>query len=185
MTAGSRHNPHIDNGIGIHRWARLPKQQSSITVYRLPTKGNKLPFSVSLCSKQTAVCGFLFFTFAANKWNLQFSIRFFFYLQLGVHGNEFLEFRGSRNFFRISFYFLGIPQNSVCKIPQNGHAHSTKILGTYKVLREKKSNRCETEAQAIFLNPFTVCSLRKGNFVNCPFVEEETNGSYPFANGLY
>jgi hypothetical protein len=50
---------------------------------------------------------------------------------------------------------------------------------------EKKSNGLETEAQAIFLNPFTVCSLRKRNFVNCPFVEEETNGSYPFANGLY
>jgi hypothetical protein len=32
-----------------HRWARLLKQQSSITVYRLPTKENKLPF-VSICS---------------------------------------------------------------------------------------------------------------------------------------
>jgi hypothetical protein len=39
-------------------------------------------------------------------------------------------------------------------------------------------------AQAIFLNPFNVCSSNKCNFVVCLFVEEETNGSYPFANGL-
>ncbi len=29
----------------------------------------------------------------------------------------------------------------------------------------------------------TVCSLGKGKFVDCPFVYEETTGSYPFANG--
>jgi cellulose synthase/poly-beta-1,6-N-acetylglucosamine synthase-like glycosyltransferase len=28
----------------MHRWARLLRQQTSITVYRLPTKKNKLPF---------------------------------------------------------------------------------------------------------------------------------------------
>ncbi len=32
------------------RWARLLKQQTSITVYRLPTKENKLPFSVFVSS---------------------------------------------------------------------------------------------------------------------------------------
>jgi hypothetical protein len=37
---------------------------------------------------------------------------------------------------------------------------------------------------AIFLNPFSVCSLCKRNFVVCPLVYEETNGSYPFANRL-
>jgi hypothetical protein len=31
----------------IHRWASLLKQQMSITLYRLPTKENKLPFHVS------------------------------------------------------------------------------------------------------------------------------------------
>jgi hypothetical protein len=39
-----------------------------------------------------------------------------------------------------------------------------------------------------FLNPFTVCSWCKRKFVICPFVDEETNKSYPFANelnGLY
>ncbi len=41
----------------------------------------------------------------------------------------------------------------------------------------------KTEAQAIFLNPFTVCSSCKQKFVVCPFADEETDGSYPFANG--
>ncbi len=49
------------------------------------------------------------------------------------------------------------------------------------------NEKCKMEAQAIFLNPFTVCSsckrkLRK--FVLYPFVYKETNGSYTFANGL-
>jgi hypothetical protein len=42
----------------------------------------------------------------------------------------------------------------------------------------------KTEAQAVFLNPFTVCSSSKRKFVVCPFVDEETNGSYPFGYGL-
>jgi hypothetical protein len=56
-----------------HRCARLLKQQNSITVYCLPTKGNKLPFSVFVCSKQTEVCRFRFL-FAANKRKLPFSV---------------------------------------------------------------------------------------------------------------
>ncbi len=44
--------------------------------------------------------------------------------------------------------------------------------------------RWKTEAQAIVLNPFTICSSYKWKFVICTFVDEETNGSYPFANGL-
>jgi hypothetical protein len=40
----------------------------------------------------------------------------------------------------------------------------------------------ETEAQSIFLDPFAVCSSCKWKFV-CPFVNEETSGSYPFASG--
>jgi hypothetical protein len=41
-----------------------------------------------------------------------------------------------------------------------------------------------SEAQAIFLNSFTVCSSCKRKFVVFTSVDEETNGSYPFANGL-
>jgi hypothetical protein len=64
----------------VHRWACLLKQQSSITVYRLPTKENKLPFSVSVCSKQTEVGRFRL-PFAANKWKSPFSVSFVFSLQ--------------------------------------------------------------------------------------------------------
>jgi hypothetical protein len=40
------------------------------------------------------------------------------------------------------------------------------------------------EAQAIFLNPLTVCLLCKWKSAVCPFIDEETNRSYPFANRL-
>jgi hypothetical protein len=43
-----------------------------ITVYRLPTKKNKLPFSVSVCFKQMEVCRFRLF--AANKRKLPLSV---------------------------------------------------------------------------------------------------------------
>jgi hypothetical protein len=39
------------------------------------------------------------------------------------------------------------------------------------------------EAQAIFFDPFTVCSSFKRKFVVCPFVAEETDGNYQFAKG--
>jgi hypothetical protein len=42
----------------------------------------------------------------------------------------------------------------------------------------------EIEAQAIFLNPFTICSSCKRKIVVCSFVDEQTNGTYPLANGL-
>ncbi len=42
----------------------------------------------------------------------------------------------------------------------------------------------KSEAQAIFLNPFIVCSSYKRKCFLCLFVYEETNGSYPFANGV-
>jgi hypothetical protein len=43
-----------------YRWACLLEQQTSITVYRLPTKENKLLFPVSICRKQTEVYCFRF-----------------------------------------------------------------------------------------------------------------------------
>ncbi len=48
----------------------------------------------------------------------------------------------------------------------------------------KKKIICKTEAQAIFFNPFTVRSSCKRKFIVCPFVDEETSRSYPFANGI-
>jgi hypothetical protein len=49
---------------------------------------------------------------------------------------------------------------------------------------ETSNGKCKTEAQVIFLNPFTVCSSCKQKFVICPFIEKETNGSCPFLNRL-
>jgi hypothetical protein len=42
----------------------------------------------------------------------------------------------------------------------------------------------KTEAQVVFLHPFTICLLCIQKVVVCPFVDEETNRSYPFAKGL-
>jgi hypothetical protein len=51
-------------------------------------------------------------------------------------------------------------------------------------METKSKEKWQTVAQAIFLNPFTVCSLCKQKLVVRPFVDEETNGSYLFSNGL-
>jgi hypothetical protein len=59
----------MNNQSNWHRWAHLLKQQTLITVYLLPTKEDKLlfsivslpktigsfPFLLSVCSKQTEV----------------------------------------------------------------------------------------------------------------------------------
>jgi hypothetical protein len=58
-------------------------------------------------------------------------------------------------------------------------------METWRHVDMKAANeKGKTEARAIFLCPFTVCSSSKRKFVVCLFVDEETNGSYPFANGL-
>jgi hypothetical protein len=62
--------------------------------------------------------------------------------------------------------------------------HGIKILGNSEVSQKKLNGKWKTEAQAIFLNPFTVCSSCKRKFVVCLFVWTETNESYPLANGL-
>jgi hypothetical protein len=57
-------------------WAGLLKQQSSITIHRLPIKEDKRPSSVSVCSKQMEVCRFCFFV--CSKRNSPFSVSFVF-----------------------------------------------------------------------------------------------------------
>jgi hypothetical protein len=54
--------------------------------------------------------------------------------------------------------------------------------GILKFLRKKSSRKRKTEAEMIFFNPFIGCSSYKQKLVFCPFVDEETNGSYPFEN---
>ncbi len=48
---------------------------------------------------------------------------------------------------------------------------------------ETSNRKRKTEAQAVFLNPFTICSSSKRKFVVRPFVDKETNRSYSFGNG--
>jgi hypothetical protein len=107
------------------------KQQTSINVYRLPTKENKLPF-------------------AENK--RKFAL-FVFRLYI-------LMYKYTSVYFYFSLY--------VCR---------------YTYIYCLSNAKRKTEAQAIFLYLFTVCSFCKRKFVVCPFFGEETNGSYPFANG--
>ncbi len=56
------------------------------------------------------------------------------------------------------------------------------LVHTYTYINYRLKSK--TEAQAFFFNPFTVCSSYKRKFDDCPFVDKETNGSYPFANKL-
>ncbi len=49
---------------------------------------------------------------------------------------------------------------------------------------ETSDGKKKTEAKAIFLYQFTVCSSCKRKIVVYLFVKEETNKSFPFANGL-
>jgi hypothetical protein len=60
-------NVDLEMDMDMHRWACLLKQQTSVTVYRLPTKENKLNrLPLSVCRKQTEVCR-LRFQFSANE----------------------------------------------------------------------------------------------------------------------
>jgi hypothetical protein len=47
------------------------------------------------------------------------------------------------------------------------------------------NGKWKTEALVLLLNPFTACSSCKSKFVACLFVDEQTKGSYPFANRSY
>ncbi len=58
------------------------------------------------------------------------------------------------------------------------HGHGNMDMET------KSEGRFKTKAQTTFLNPFTMCSSCERKFAVCPFIDEETNGSYPFANRL-
>ncbi len=107
--------------------------ETAIIHYRLslPTRKNKCPFSISVCSKQTKVCHVKKHTAVAffQKFHFPFA--------------EFWK-RGD------------IEISSVTR---------------------------KMEAQAIFCNLFTNYSSCKWKFV-CPFVDEVTHGTYPFANRL-
>jgi hypothetical protein len=62
--------------------------------------------------------------------------------------------------------------------------HGDMELKYWEILTFCEKYQLEIEVQTILLNLFTVCSSCKRKFVVCPFVDEETNGSYLFAIGL-
>jgi hypothetical protein len=134
---------------------------SSFTICRLPTKENKLPFSVF--SKQMYVCRFRF-PFAANKRKLPFSVSPFFCVCACVYIYIYIYV-----YIHIYIYIIFILILLYLYLNLNGVVWNGKV---------------KMEAQAIFLNQLTVCSLCKQKIVVCLFVVEETSGSYPFANGL-
>jgi hypothetical protein len=58
-------------------------------------------------------------------------------------------------------------------------------IGDMETWRQRHRDiKRKMEAKTFSLNPFTVCSSCKQKFAVCLFVDEETNGSYLFANEL-
>ncbi len=70
---------------------------------------------------------------------------------------------------------------------QNSRDVETRRHGGKEPWRHGDINRKTVPylSQRMFFNPFTVFSSCKRKFVVCPFVDEETNRSYPFANRLH
>ncbi len=66
-------------------------------------------------------------------------------------------------------------------LPGKDHENRDNDMETWTRTGNEKQ---KTEGQAIFLNPFAICSLCKRKFVLCLFLDKETNGCYPFANRL-
>ncbi len=132
LSTGSRHFYRVRSDISCcvsvyfkHPWAHSRNQQTVITVYRLPSKENKLSFSVSSIFCIYTVYRYIYCIFI----------------------------------FASTYLYLYIYRTCCCF-------------------------KRKMEAQAIFLDPFIVCSSCKWKLVVCPFIYVETNRSYPFANGL-
>ncbi len=70
----------------MHRWAHLLKQQSSITIYRLLTKENKLPFSAN--KRKFAV---FVFHLQQTNWSCFFPLVSFPFVVFQKHGDGHME----------------------------------------------------------------------------------------------
>jgi hypothetical protein len=58
------------------------------------------------------------------------------------------------------------------------HTYAAVSIDTYYIFGKWKTKPGD------FPNPFFFCSSCKWKFVVCPFVDDETNETYPFAHGL-
>ncbi len=143
----------------VHRWAHLLRHQLSITVYHLLTKENKVPFSVSVC---------------INKRKFAVSV----FLQQKANG--------SRRFLLVPF--------SVCEnmetwrwrygnLETQTQRHGNRKKWIFGDIETRK-HQTENQPQQFSLTRLPFANRAKRRFAVCPFVDEEKNGSYSFANGL-
>ncbi len=133
------------------RWACLLTQLTSITVFYLPLRKTKVPFSIFVCSKQMDVCCF-HFLFAEDKRKLPFSISSIFHwwnsgnVETWRHGNTGTWWQGDMK---------------------------TGRQGDIEIWRHGDIKQ-KMKVQAILPHPFTLCASCKQKFVVCPFVDKET-----------
>ncbi len=122
-----------------HRCEHLLKQQSSIIVYRLPTKENKRPFSVSVCRKQTEVCR----VFRLQKTD------------------------GSCRVLLVLFSICGIPE--MWRMDMETYRLADMQTCRHGDMKTWRHGQADINQKMVFLNPFTVSSLcANGSFSVCP-----------------
>jgi hypothetical protein len=151
-----------------------------------PIKENKLPFSISICSKQTEVCRFPFLICSKQIEVAVFHYFHFLFALFRKHGDIDMESWWS-------YEDMETWRHVDRDMETWRHRHSdmetwrnkeTWRHGHLTFYENKINKKTENQAQAIFLNPFTVCQSCKRKLIVCPFVNEETNESCPFENGL-
>ncbi len=124
--------------------------ETEIVDYRLLFAGqNKLPFSISVSTKQTEDVAFHLFCFP---------------------------------YIYIYYLYIDICCHFKWKKWKTEFIHLHLLIMEFRWFKNQIKQK--TEVQAIFLNPFTICSSCTRKFVVCPFADKETGGSYLFANGL-
>ncbi len=144
----------------LHRRARLLKRKMSIIIFHLLTRKTNFLFSFSVCRKQTGVCCFCS-PFSVNKLKLPFSINSVF---LNIN---YIYCIGSINIYTVDV-------NIDIDIDIYVYICIYICMYIYAAVSKKKRK----PRRKYFLNLFSVYSSSKQNYVICPIVDKETNGSY-------
>jgi hypothetical protein len=148
--------------------------------------------SVSVCSKQTEVCHF-HFPFAANKQ--KFSVNSV--SRLRNPGNMEIWRHGDGDRETWIHRYGGMETGKHGEMETWRHRtwrHMLRhrdmetwrhgVIETWTWKHGDIKREMENGSPANFPNPYTVSSSCKRKFIICPFVDEETNGRYSFANGI-
>jgi hypothetical protein len=136
-------------------------KRTSAFRFHLQQTNRSLPFPFSIFTKQMEVAVF------------------------PLHSSVFL-LRFSRNMETLTWRHGGMEiwRHGNMETWRHGHGDmKTWRSGDMETWRRGDITR-KKETQAIFLNPFTVCSSWKRKFIVCPFVDEESNGRNLLTNGL-